>query len=116
MARLLASVVTLFVLAAIGLFIYRSHSRRVPGVATENVHRDPILIPGVQEPEEMRTEPIPVEVLAPPERMLGEAAEQVGSNGNPAALLPALDRILAKYPDYSDGYWPAPVFLVHIEG
>jgi tetratricopeptide (TPR) repeat protein len=104
MARLLASFVALFVLAVTGLFIYRSHSKPVPGVAAGNVHRDPILIPGIQEPEEMRAEPIPVEVLAPPERMLGDAMQQVGSNGNPADLLPALDRILAKYPDYSDGY------------
>jgi hypothetical protein len=104
MGRLLASFVALFVLVAIGLSIYRLHSKRVPDVAAENVLHDPILIPGVQEPEEMRVEPIPVEVLTPPERMLGNAMQQVGSNSNPAALLPALARILAKYPDYSDGY------------
>jgi hypothetical protein len=35
--------------------------------------------------------------------MLGEAMESADKS-DPAALLPALDRILAKYPDYSDGY------------
>jgi tetratricopeptide (TPR) repeat protein len=103
MSRLSASIVVILILVVIGLSIYRLHSKRVPDAA-ENVLRDPILIPGVQEPEEMRVEPIPIEVLTPPERMLGNAMQQVGSNSNPAALLPALDRILAKYPDYSDGY------------
>ena len=52
----------------------------------------------------MRVEPIPVAVLTPPERLLGEAMQQAGNKGGPAALVPALDRILAKYPDFSDGY------------
>lgn len=62
-------------------------------------HSDPILIRGIQEPEEMRVEPIPVDVLTPPDRMLGEAMEQVGNKSSPAAILPSLDRVLAKYPD-----------------
>jgi hypothetical protein len=62
-------------------------------------HSNPILIPGIQEPEEMRVEPIPVAVLTPPERMPGEAMQQIGNNsgrGFAADLLPAVDRILAK--------------------
>jgi tetratricopeptide (TPR) repeat protein len=63
------------------------------------------LIPGVQEPDEMRVEPFPVNnvVLTAPELMLGEAIESADKS-DPAALLPALNQILAKYPDYSDGY------------
>jgi hypothetical protein len=60
----------------------------------------PILTPGIQEPAEMRVDPIPVAVLTPPEQMMGEAMQQAGNKGGPAALLPALDRILAKYPEY----------------
>jgi len=65
----------------------------------------PILIPGVQEPEEMRVEPFPTTKaeLTEPERMLGEALQK-SDNSNPATLLPALNRILAQYPDFSDGY------------
>jgi tetratricopeptide (TPR) repeat protein len=104
MLRFFAGLVTVLVMAVIGLLIYRSHSKRDRSIATENLHRGPVLIPSVQEPEEMQVEPIPVELPTPPERMLGDAMQQVGNNGGPAALLPALDRILAKYPDYSDGY------------
>ena len=70
----------------------------------ETVHSAPILIPGVEEPEEMRVEPLQVPVLTAPERMLRDAERQLGSNNSPAALLPALNRILAKYPDFADGY------------
>lgn len=103
MRRLFASLAIVLVFAFIGLFVYRSYSRRDRSIAAQNVHRGPILIPGVQEPEEMRVEPIPVEVLRPPERMLADAMQQAGNKSDPAALQPALNRILAKYPDYSDG-------------
>ena len=104
MRRLFASLAIVLVFAFIGLFVYRSYSKRDRSIAAQNVHRGPILIPGVQEPEEMQVEPISVETPTPPERMLGEAMQQAGNNSNPAALQPALNRILAKYPDYSDGY------------
>jgi tetratricopeptide (TPR) repeat protein len=58
----------------------------------------PILVPGVQEPEEMRIGPFPIPTLTAPERMVGEAL------GNPTTLLPALNRILAQYPDFSNGF------------
>jgi hypothetical protein len=60
----------------------------------------------------MRVDPIPVAVLTPPEQMMGEAMQQAGNKGGPAALLPALDRILAKYPEYSDGYVRMPARAV----
>jgi tetratricopeptide (TPR) repeat protein len=88
----------------IALFAYRTQVNHTQSAAAVERHSAPILIPGIQEPAEMRVEPIPVAVLTPPEQMLGEAMQQVGNKGGPAALLPALDRILAKYPDYSDGY------------
>jgi hypothetical protein len=84
----------------------------VQTIAAEEQRREPILIPGVQEPDEMRVEPFPVNnvVLTAPELMLGEAMESADKN-DPAALLPALNQILAKYPDYSDGY-VAPSFAL----
>jgi hypothetical protein len=90
MRRLFASLATVLVFAFIGLFVYRSYSKRDRSIAAKNVHRGPILIPGVQEPEEMQVEPISVETPTPPERMLGEAMQQAGNNSNPAALQPAL--------------------------
>jgi hypothetical protein len=71
----------------------------------EEQSRVPILIRGVQEPAEMQVEPFPITKydLTAPERMLGEVLQN--SNGSkPATLLPALDRILAQHPDFSDGY------------
>jgi len=101
-----ASILTIFALAGLTLFAYRYllHPRRNEPSPTNIVHRDPILIPGVQEPEEMRVEPFPAALPTPPEHMLAAAMQEVGNNSKPEALLPALDRILKKYPDYSDGY------------
>jgi tetratricopeptide (TPR) repeat protein len=77
----------------------------VGNVAAEEQRRQPILIPGIQEPEEMRVEPFPTTKLdlTAPERMLGEALEK-SEKSKTATLLPALNRILAQYPDFSDGY------------
>ena len=66
----------------------------------------PILTLGVQEPDEMRVAPLPSSKLidlTAPERMLGEALQN-SDQSKPATLLPALNRILAQYPDFSDGY------------
>jgi len=52
----------------------------------------------------MRIEPFPLYAPTEPERMLGEAMKETRGNSDPNALLPALNRILAKYPDYADGY------------
>jgi tetratricopeptide (TPR) repeat protein len=74
-------------------------------VAAAEQARQPILIPGIQEPEEMRVEPRPVDKveLTAPERELAEAIKNF-SKVNLAEMLPALDRILAKYSDFTDGY------------
>jgi tetratricopeptide (TPR) repeat protein len=74
-------------------------------IAPAEQSRQPILIPGIHEPEEMRVEPLPINKVEPtaPERELAEATNNF-SNVNLAEMLPALDRILAKYPDFADGY------------
>jgi len=74
-------------------------------VAAAEQARQPILIPGIQEPEEMRVEPLPINKveLTAPERELAEATNNF-SKVNLVEMLPALDRILAKYPDFADGY------------
>jgi len=74
-------------------------------VAAAEQARQPILIPGIQEPEEMRVEPLPINKveLTAPERELAEAMSKF-SKVSLVEMLPALDRILAKYPDFADGY------------
>lgn len=52
----------------------------------------------------MLAEPFPAYSPTEPEKMLGDAMKEVRGNSDPNALLPALNRILAKYPDYADGY------------
>jgi hypothetical protein len=52
----------------------------------------------------MRVEPMPISLRTSPERMLDDAMAHVDVKGYPGNLLPALDSILAKYPDYLDGY------------
>jgi hypothetical protein len=77
----------------------------VQSMAVEGQHGAPILIPGIQEPEEMKVDPFPTNKLdlSAPERMLGEALQTLDKN-KPASLLPALNRILEQYPDFSEGY------------
>jgi tetratricopeptide (TPR) repeat protein len=72
---------------------------------SDKLKSQPILIPGVQEPDEMRVEPFPINKVDLPARM----QELAGATNNfskvdPTAMLPALDRILAKYPEFADGY------------
>ncbi len=87
--------------AAFGICIYSWPAQADAGQS----HREPILIPGVREPDEMRVEPLQVTNFVPtaPEQMLADALKSVG-NDKRASLLPALNQILAKYPDFSDGY------------
>ena len=93
------------IVAAVAAFFVFMHDRHAASQApAAETHRDPILIPGVTEPEEMRVEPFPVLVPTAPERMLGDAMKETRGNGDPNALLLALNRILTKYPDFADGY------------
>lgn len=93
----------LLALVAVLVFRYRPHAQHAQSGVAET-HPEPILIPGVTEPEEMRVEPFPKVVPTEPERMLGDAMKETRGNSDPNALLPALNRILAKHPDYGDGY------------
>jgi tetratricopeptide (TPR) repeat protein len=63
-----------------------------------------ILIPGIAEPPEMRVLPFPAPVVTPQMRMLYDAMQQADSKTEPNARRTAVDRIIAKYPDYSDAY------------
>jgi tetratricopeptide (TPR) repeat protein len=77
----------------------------VGAIAAAEQSRQPILIPGIQEPEEMRVEPLQSKKVEPPAplRQLAEATNNF-SNKNLPEWLPVLDRILAKYPDFAEGY------------
>lgn len=93
----------LIAVAAFLVFRYWPHKQH-PKNSVAQTHPEPILVPGVAEPDEMRVEPFPKFAPTEPERMLGDAMKQTQGNNDPNALLPALNRILAKYPDYGDGY------------
>src|SRR5690348_14850685 len=74
-------------------------------IATAEQSRQPILIPGIQEPEEMRVDPLQSNKVEPPAplRELAEATNNFSKKNLPE-WLPVLDRILAKYPDFPEGY------------
>ena len=93
----------LLVIGAVLVYRYRPHTHQ-PQSSAADTHPEPILVPGVAEPEEMRVEPFPKFVPSEPERMLDDAMKETRGNSDPNALLPALNRILAKYPDYGGGY------------
>jgi len=99
LVRALVAIAVVLLVGLVALRIYRADVNHTQPALAESAHTGPILLPGIQEPEEMRVEPISVAVLTPPERMLGEAMRQVSGKSGPAALLPALNGILAKYPN-----------------
>jgi len=74
-------------------------------IAPAEQSQQPILIPGIQEPEEMRVKPLQSNKVEPPAplRELAEAANNFSKKNLPE-WLPVLDRILAKYPDFPEGY------------
>jgi tetratricopeptide (TPR) repeat protein len=86
-----------------GLAIVLTATFSIRAVADEQP-RAPILIPNVQEPEEMRVAPLPKTntVLTPADRMLGEAITN-GKN-DVQAMLPAINRVIASYPEYAAAY------------
>jgi tetratricopeptide (TPR) repeat protein len=71
----------------------------------EQPQRPPILISGIQEPDEMRVAPVSLGSpdLTAPERELAEATKNFTKMDDPNALL-ALNQILSKYPEFADGY------------
>jgi tetratricopeptide (TPR) repeat protein len=88
---------------AVLVYRYRPHVHNLQS-SVADTHSEPILVPGIAEPEEMRVEPFRKFVPTEPERMLGDAMKETRGNSDPDALLPPLNQILAKYPDYGDGY------------
>jgi tetratricopeptide (TPR) repeat protein len=91
--------IALFAVGLLGFFTYRTYTTQ-SGIDAAQRHREPILISGVKEPKEMLVEPLPVYVPTARDRMLGEALE----SGDTASRRRALDRVIAKYPDYPDAY------------
>ena len=86
MAPSLRYVVLALLLASAAILVYRYRGQMErPQAQVAEVHREPILIPGVMEPEEMRVEPFPVFVPTEPERMLGEAMKEIRGNSDPNA-------------------------------
>lgn len=95
-------VVLFGVLALIGYRVYLAYDQ---SNATENQHRKPILIPGIQEPDELRVEPLAASPkLTAPAQMLADAMKGSGDKDDPNTFLHALNRVIAKYPDYPDTY------------
>jgi hypothetical protein len=86
-----------------GLVIVLSATLSTRAIAAEQP-RAPILIPNIQEPEEMRVAPYPGSdaVLTPADRMLGEAMTNGNNDAN--AMLPAINRVVASYPEYAPAY------------
>jgi tetratricopeptide (TPR) repeat protein len=66
--------------------------------------RAPILIPNVQEPDEMRVAPLPTRnaVLTPAYRVLEEAIQ--ANKTDAYTMLPAINRVIASYPEYAPAY------------
>src|SRR5262249_14799791 len=88
----------------LGLIALQLQTTHAQTTAIEVQHRAPILVSGVKEPEEMRVGPRPTTVPSDPEKMLAAETKSGAKMSDPAVLLPALNRVLARFPDYTDGY------------
>jgi tetratricopeptide (TPR) repeat protein len=95
----IAACVMLLVVAASIMFRRLSSTTKEVAESQPRLH-GPILIPGVDEPEELRVEPIPFPSLSPQMRMLSQAME----SKNHGDWLQALNHVIQKYPRYGDAY------------
>lgn len=98
-AKTLAGMIILVGIAVLGYRAYYQNVHSAPG-DSEQV---PVLVSGIDEPPEMRVPPMPVFMPTPPEQMLADAMKASGTAGI-NGMGPALERIIAKYPDYPDAY------------
>src|SRR5262249_32164875 len=91
-----------------GVAIALTATLSIRAVAGEQLHT-PILIPNVQEPEEMRVAPFPLPNtgLTAGGRVLGKAITN-GKNGQ--AMLPAISRVIASAKGESDAPGPYQLF------
>lgn len=94
-------VVAVLALLTAGLAYYAIKNHRPAAasqtVAAAEVHRSPILVAGVNEPEEMRVEPKAVPIISPVDRAIGDVLKRL--NGNPAELPKLMGPIVAAYPN-----------------
>jgi tetratricopeptide (TPR) repeat protein len=109
MARRLLFAAAVLVLCVVAVLAYRSNTSRPLAVGESSAA--PILVAGVNEPAEMRVAPFPTSLVPEPLRMEGDAPEGVDLKRNPSAMIAPLNRILAKYPDWWDGYAGRAAFL-----
>jgi hypothetical protein len=70
MARAWKIIALALLLVAAATLVYRMRLPHPKNNAAENLHPEPILIPGVQKPEEMRVEPFPIYAPSDPERVM----------------------------------------------
>jgi tetratricopeptide (TPR) repeat protein len=94
----IAACVILLVVSASIMFRRLSTTKEV-AQSQPRLH-DPILIPGIEEPEELRVVPVPFPNPSPEMRMVGQAIE----SKNQKDWLPALNRVVEKYPHFGDAY------------
>jgi len=63
-----------------------------------------VLVVGVQEPEELKVEPMKVWPTPPTDKMFNDALQKAGGKFDPQTTLPIYDRILASHTDWANGY------------
>jgi tetratricopeptide (TPR) repeat protein len=96
-------IVTAMALLTAPLAYYMIKNHR-PATASQpapvaEAHQKPILIAGVNEPEEMRVEPKAVPVITPADRAIGEVLKKFNGKSNPAELPKLMYPIVAAYPN-----------------
>lgn len=83
---------------------YYALTNRKPVVKPPDGPHPPILVVGVNEPDELRVEPFPLPVLTPPEQAFADQLRKPTSPNAKFDMLAMINPILKSYPDYGDGY------------
>ena len=97
----IAAVLGLLAVSAIAY--YAITSRRVPSKPPDPP-RLPISVAGVNEPVELRVEPVPLPVLSPGEQALSDELKKPLPPNTKLDMIAVVNRVLKSHPDYGDGY------------
>jgi len=83
---------------------YYGLKHRPPTAKPLDGPRPPILVAGVNEPDELRVEPFPLPVLTPPEQAFADELRKPKVPNAKFDMLALVNPVLKSYPDYGDGY------------
>ena len=97
----MAALIGIIVVSALA---YYAIANRQPPVKQVDLPRAPILVAGIDEPEELRVEPTPLPVLTPAEQAFANELRKPTPPNAKRDVVALINPILKSFPEYGDGY------------